>query len=179
MKLVRKVFPTVTQRAAENLGIFIFALVLHTYAIGSVPPTRHIFEWWVEGIFPVLDKSWHEISLEFVRFHHNDSNANVNSPPWILLVALTRKLFDNPLLGYRIPSTFFSAVAPVLLAEIVRRFYRRDMALFAGLLLATTQNLMHFGRIGGYIAPTTTLLLGLMLCTMSIVWERNRKAWLA
>lgn len=178
MNLLRRWFPNVTQRAFENLTLLIFTLVLFTYQVGVLPPQLHIFEWWVDNQFYLFDRSWKEICREFVRFHHNDSNANVNAPHWVVLVALCHKIFSNTLLAHRIPSAVFSALAPLCLAEIVRRFYRRDLALVAGLLLAGGQNLIHFSRIAGYIAPSTTLLTALMLFTMSIVWERNRKAWL-
>jgi hypothetical protein len=66
----------------------------------------------------------------------------------------------------------------VLLAEITRRFYRKDMALFVGLAAVGSQHFMFLGRIGGYVAPTTTLLLFIMLSAMSVAWENSRKAWL-
>ena len=177
MNFIRRLFPSISQRAAENIAILVFTLVLHLYAIGTIPPFLHIFEYWVDSLIPILGKDWGTIANEFLRFHHNDSNANVNSPPWVLLIALSQKIFSDPLLAHRVPSVIITALNPVILAEIVRRFYRKDLALFAGLLLATNQNLIHFGRIAGYIGPTTTLLSAMMLCTMSIVWEQKRKAW--
>ena len=52
------------------------------------------------------------------------------------------------------------------------------MALFVGLAAAGSQHFMFLSRIGGYVAPTTTVLIFIMLCAMSVAWEHNRKAWI-
>jgi hypothetical protein len=52
------------------------------------------------------------------------------------------------------------------------------MALFVGLACLGSQHFMFLGRIAGYVAPTTTLLIFIMLCAMSVAWENNRKAWI-
>lgn len=127
--------------------------------------------------FRFLSGNWTEFWREYSQFGTNDTNAAVRSPIWLLIIALSSKLFSDPLVAHRIPSTLLIALAPVLLAEITRRFYRKDMALFVGLAAVGSQHFMFLGRIGGYVAPTTTALLFIMLCAMSVAWENSRKAW--
>ena len=178
MDLLKRYFPSVSQRAVENVFIFILAAALYTYGIGHIPPKLHHFEEWIGNQFRFLDSGWPEFWREYSQFGSNDTNAAVRSPIWLFLIALSTKLVSDTILAYRIPSVLITALAPVLLAEIARRFYRKDMALFAGLVAVGSQHLMFLGRIGGYVAPTTTLLLGIMLCAMSVAWENSRKAWI-
>ena len=166
-----------SQRAIENTILIALAVGLYTYGISEIPPKLHHFEEWIDQQFRFLG-NWSELWREYSQFGANDTNAAVRSPLWLFLIAVSAKLFTDPLLAHRIPSTLLTALAPVLLAEITRRFYRKDMALFVGLAAVGSQHFMFLGRIGGYVAPTTSLLLFIMLCAMSVAWESSRKAWI-
>ncbi len=166
-----------SRRAIENTIILALSVALYTYGISHIPPKLHHFEEWIDQQFRFLS-SWSELWREYSQFGANDTNAAVRSPLWLFLIALSTKLFADPLLAHRVPAVLITALAPVLLAEITRRFYRKDMALFVGLAAAGSQHFMFLSRIGGYVAPTTTVLIFIMLCAMSVAWEHNRKAWI-
>lgn len=166
-----------SQRAIENTILIALAVALYTYGIDHIPPKLHHFEEWIDQQFRFLG-NWKEFWYEYSQFGTNDTNAAVRSPFWLLLIAFSSKIFSDSLLAHRIPSALLTALAPVLLAEITRRFYRKDMALFVGLAAVGSQHFMFLGRIGGYVAPTTTALLLIMLCAMSVAWENSRKAWI-
>ena len=178
MHILKRVFTSMSQRGVENTIILALSVALFTYGIGSIPPKLHHFEEWIDMQFHFLSDGWGAFWREYSQFGTNDTNAAVRSPLWLLLIGLSSKLFSDPLIAHRLPSTLLVALAPVLLAEITRRFYRKDMALFVGLAAVGSQHLMFLGRIGGYVAPTTTLLLFIMLCAMSVAWENSRKAWI-
>ena len=178
MHILKRNFSSVSQRAVENIIIFVLAAALYTYGVSFIPPKLHHFEEWIDIQFRFLSGDWSEFWREYSQFGSNDTNAAVRSPFWLFLIFLSSKLLTDPLLAHRVPSVLITALAPVLIAEITRRFYRKDMALFAGLVAVGSQHFMFLGRIGGYVAPTTTLLLGIMLCAMSVAWEDNKKAWI-
>ena len=167
-----------SQRSVENTLLFVLALLLYTYSLGTIPPTLHLFEAWVDMQFHFLSGSWAEFWKEYSQFGANDTNAAVRSPFWLGLIGLSSKIFSDPILAHRVPSVVITALTPVLMAEITRRFFRKDMALFVGLACLGSQHFMFLGRIAGYVAPTTTLLVFIMLCAMSVAWEDNRKAWI-
>ena len=167
-----------SQRTIENTLLFVVALALYTYSLGTIPPTLHLFEAWVDMQFHFLSGSWTEFWREYSQFGANDTNAAVRSPFWLALIGLSTKIFSDPIIAHRVPSVVITAMTPVLMAEIARRFFRKDMALFVGLACLGSQHFMFLGRIAGYVAPTTTLLVFIMLCAMSVAWESNRKAWI-
>lgn len=167
-----------SQRTVENTILVVLAVVLYTYSLGTIPPTLHLFEAWVDMQFHFLSGSWAEFWREYSQFGANDTNAAVRSPFWLALIGLSTKIFQDPILAHRVPSVLITAMTPVFMAEITRRFFRKDMAFFVGLACLGSQHFMFLGRIGGYVAPTTTLLVFIMLCAMSVAWENNRKAWI-
>lgn len=175
----RNLFPSrISQRALENTLLLVFGLALYTYSLGTIPPTLHLFEAWVDMQFHFLSEGWAEFWKEYSQFGANDTNAAVRSPLWLGLIALSSKIFSDPILAHRIPSVVITAITPVLMAEMTRRFFRKDMALFVGLACLGSQHFMFLGRIAGYVAPTTTLLVFIMLCAMRVAWEGDRKAWI-
>jgi hypothetical protein len=176
---IPKLFPSrLSQRTVENTILIVFALSLYTYSLGTIPPTLHLFEAWVDMQFHFLSGSWADFWKEYSQFGANDTNAAVRSPLWLALIGLSSKIFSDPIVAHRVPSVLITAMTPVLMAEITRRFFRKDMALFVGLACLGSQHFMFLGRIAGYVAPTTTLLVFIMLCAMSVAWENNRRAWI-
>ncbi len=168
-----------SQRFLENLFLYLSFAVLYSVALGSLPPRLELFEEWVNFYLPLLDKPLSIQLKEYISIRPNDSNQSVNAPIWLGLVYMFRAITGDVLVGTRLPSILLSALSPVLLAEFVRRFYRKDLALLAGLALGSQQLFMTFARTGGYIAPTVSLLLGILLVSGMIAFENNRKAWIA
>lgn len=156
----------------------LLAAVVYSFEMTTVPPKLHIFESWARIQLDWIQQGWPKLWEEYGRFGQNDTNASVRCPFWILMVYAALKVVGSEVLAFRIPSVFLTALTPVLLAEIVRRFYRKDMALLAGLVCLGHQHLMFYGRIAGYVAPTTTLITALMLCSMCVAWGNSRRAWI-
>lgn len=176
-RFVKRLFPSLSQRAAENVALVVLAAVVYSFEMTTVPPKLHIFENWARIQLEWVQQGWPKLWEEYGRFGQNDTNASVRCPFWILFIFSTLKIVGDEVLAFRIPSVFLTALTPLLLAEIVRRFYRKDMALLAGLACLGHQHLMFYGRIAGYVAPTTTLITALMLCSMCVAWGNSRRAW--
>ena len=177
LSLAKRFFPSISQRVAENLLLVVLAAVVYSFEMTTVPPKLHIFESWARLQLDWIQQGWPKLWEEYGRFGQNDTNASVRSPFWILFVYSTLKIVGDEVLAFRLPSVLLTALTPLLLAEIVRRFYRKDMALLAGLACLGHQHLMFYGRIAGYVAPTTTLITALMLSAMCVAWGNSRRAW--
>jgi hypothetical protein len=65
----------------------------------------------------------------------------------------------------------------VLLAQLVRRLFREDIAFAAGVLLACSHYQLVFARSGGYVGVSLTMLLGIFLASV-LVLEQVRLAWI-
>lgn len=167
-----------SRRLLENLFLYVFFVGLYSVSLRSLPPRLELFEEWVNFYLPVFDKSLSEQLREFVSIRSNDSNQTVNAPIWLGLVYIFRLITGDIIIGTRLPSILLSGLAPVLLAEFIRRFYRKDLAFLSGLALGFQQSFMTFARTGGYIGPTLTLFLGVLLLTGLIAFENNRKVWI-
>jgi hypothetical protein len=178
LSLVKRFFSSLSQRAVENIVLIVVAAVVYSLEMTTVPPKLHIFESWAKIQLDWIQQGWPKLWEEYGRFGTNDTNAAVRCPFWILMIYSSLKVVGDEVLAFRIPSVFLTALTPVLLAEIVRRFFRKDMALLAGLACLGHQHLMFYGRIAGYVAPTTTLITALMLCSMCVAWGNSRRAWI-
>jgi hypothetical protein len=146
--------------------------------INSVPNRLELFESWVDFYLPQIKLTWSYFQNEILSMKPNDSNQSVNAPFWFLLIQTSFAIFGQELFAYRLPDVLVTALAPVLMAEIVRRFFRADLAFLAGLAVGAHQHVIGFGRTGGYIGPTLTLLLATVLFGFSVAFEKNRKAWI-
>ena len=86
---IPKLFPSrLSQRTVENTILIVFALSLYTYSLGTIPPTLHLFEAWVDMQFHFLSGSWADFWKEYSQFGSNDTNAAVRSPLWLALIGL-------------------------------------------------------------------------------------------
>lgn len=153
-------------------------MALYSYALSSLPPKLHHFEGWIDDHLLVLSQGWGALWKEYSQLGQNDTNAAVRSPAWMALVYVSKLLFANDLLAHRVPSVLITAFTPVLMAEITRQFYRREMGLIVGIVTLGSQHLMFLSRIGGYVAPTTTVLVFIMWSAMKIAWSDERRAWI-
>lgn len=171
-------FFTRHRRAIENSALYVIFLAIYSIWLNSVPAKFELFEEWVNFYLPNYEREWSFIVSEILSMKPNDSNQSVNAPLWIILIKSSYFLFGQTLFGCRLPSIILSAFAPVLFAEIVRRFFRPDLAFVSGFLLGASQHTMGFGRTGGYIAPTLSLLLAIVLFGFSVAFERRRRSWL-
>jgi hypothetical protein len=168
----------ISRRLVENLNLAILGIVLFAFSITELPANLHHFESWIDYWLPLLGKSWGEIrSAFFIHFGDNDTNASVSSPIWVVIIALSGCIFDDPVLIHRVPSAVGAIITSLVLADIVRRFYRRDLAFAAGLLSLTSQNLLLFGSIAGYIVPTVALFVIMIWCLLNVIIERRRGYW--
>jgi hypothetical protein len=177
MQALKRIFPTISQRAVENLLLTVVAMALYSYSLSSIPPQIHHFEGWIDYQLLTIQQGWMAVWNEYSQLGQNDTNAAVRSPAWLALIFFSKMIFSNDLVAHRVPSVLLTALTPVLMAEIARQFYRKDMAFVVGLVTMGSQHLMFLGRIGGYVGPTTTLLAFIMLCAMKIAWGDERRAW--
>jgi hypothetical protein len=175
---VTQVFGSLSQRTCENLALILAAAILSCYGIASLPGKPHHFEMWVDQYLPLVQQGWSAFWREYSQLGQNDTNAAVRSPAWVLIIYVSKMIFANDLVAHRIPSALLTAFVPVIMAEIVRQFYRKDLALIVGLLTLASQQLLFLGRIGGYVGPTTTLTLLIIWSAMRIAWGDERKAWI-
>lgn len=167
-----------SKRLVENSALAILGVVLFAFSITTLPTNLHHFESWIDYWLPLLGKDWGEIRRAFfTHFGDNDTNASVSSPVWVLIIALSGVIFDDPVLIHRVPSAAGAIVSSIVLADIVRRFYRSDLAFAVGLLSLTSQNLLLFGSIAGYIAPTVALFVVTIWCLLNIMIGGRRGYW--
>ncbi len=178
MPLGNLIFSLISQRTFENLLIVGATAALFFYGIGSIPPGLHHFEVWVDPQLAIFQQGWGAFLREYSKLGSNDTNAAVFSPAWLIIMYVSKMIFPNDLLAHRVPSVLLTAPIPLIMAEIVRQFYRKDLALLAGLVTLGSQHLLLLGRIGGYVGPTTTLLMVIILFGMRIAWANQRKAWI-
>lgn len=168
----------VSRATIENVLLFLFCACLYCFKLDSVPPNLEQFEVWVNNYLPTLSKPWEQMYRDFAQVGHNDSNCSVNAPIWLLLVKGSLSVFGTSPLGYRLPCALLTACAPVFMAEFVRRYFVRSLGLPVGLLLATQQHVMWFGRTGGYIGPTLALFTLCLLLAGMISFENKRRPWI-
>jgi len=168
----------ISRRTTENVLLYLLFVILYGFYLGSVPEKLELFEAWVDMYLPILDKDWASMKVDILSMKPNDSNQSINAPLWLLLIKLSFAVFGKTVFAYRLPDVLLTALAPVCMAEIVRRFFRADLALWSGLLVGAHQHVIAFARTGGYIGPTLTLELGIILFGMSVAFERRRKSWL-
>jgi 4-amino-4-deoxy-L-arabinose transferase-like glycosyltransferase len=168
---------SLSRRLIENVTLYITFLCTYILWIDSVPNKLELFESWIDFYLALIKPTWSYFQYEVLSIKPNDSNQSVNAPFWALLMHSSFTLFGKSFLAYRIPGVLLTALAPVLMAEIVRRFFRADIAFLAGLAVGAHQHVIAFARTGGYIGPTLTLLLATILFGFSIAFERNRRAW--
>jgi hypothetical protein len=167
-----------SRRAIENILLYIFFVVIYCIGLGSIPPKMELFEEWVNFYLPYLDYPWDRMMKEFISIRPNDSNQSVNAPIWLLMIKGSRAIFGDGFVGTRLPAVLLSALAPVLMADWVRRFFRPDLALLAGIAVGAQQHVISFGRTGGYIGPTLTLLIFIFWLCSIIALENKRWPWI-
>lgn len=167
-----------SRRTFENIALYLIFVAVYCFQLNTLPPKLELFEAWVDAYLPILDKPWGPMMREFITFQSNDSNQTINAPLWLMLVKGSLSIFGNSIFAYRLPSVLLTALAPVLTAEIVRRFFRKDLALWVGILVGAHQHVIGFARTGGYIGPTLSLLLAVILSACVVAFEGRRKAWI-
>jgi 4-amino-4-deoxy-L-arabinose transferase-like glycosyltransferase len=167
-----------SRRAFENIALYLIFVAVYCFQLDILPPKPELFEAWVDLYLPLLDKPWDQMMKEFITIRPNDSNQSVNAPVWLIIIKISLSIFGNSLFAYRLPGVLLTALAPVLTAELVRRFLRKDLALWAGILVGAHQHVIGFARTGGYIGPTLSLLLGIILSASILAFEGRRKAWI-
>lgn len=165
-----------SRRAFENIALYLIFVAVYCFQLDTLPPKLELFESWVDVYLPILDKPWDQMMKDFITTRPNDSNQSVNAPIWLLLVKISVSIFGISPFGHRLPSVLCTALAPVLTAELVRRFFRKDLALWVGSLVGAHQHVIGFARTGGYIGPTLSLLLAIVLSASIVAFERRRKA---
>ena len=169
---------SLSRRAIENTSLYIIFVCAYMLWLDTVPNKLELFESWVDFYLPQMQATWSYFRHEILSMKPNDSNQSVNAPFWMLLMQSSLFLFGKALFAYRLPGVLLTALAPVFMAEIVRRFFRADLAFLAGLAVGAHQHVVAFGRTGGYIGPTLSLLLAIVLFGFSVAFEKNRRAWL-
>lgn len=170
-------FSSLSRRAIENICLYLGFVIVYSLWLNSVPEKFELFENWVEFYLPMLDRDWKFLRYEFLSMRPNDSNQSINSPFWLYIIQASVSVFGKSLFAYRLPDVLLSAFAPVLMAEIVRRFFRSDLALPAAILVGAHQSVIGFARTGGYIGPTLSLSLAIILFGFSVAFENNKRSW--
>jgi hypothetical protein len=171
-------FSSLSRRTIENTALYIIFVAVYLLWIDSVPNKLELFEGWVDFYLPQFKATWSYFNNEVLSMRPNDSNQSVNAPFWLLLVKTSLSVFGKAFFAYRLPGVLLTALAPVFMAEIVRRFFRADLAFLAGALLGAHQHVIAFARTGGYIGPTLTLLLAIVLYGFSVAFENNKRSWI-
>lgn len=171
-------FTNLSRRTIENLSLYIIFVSVYSLWIDSVPNKLELFESWTDLYLSDMKASWAYFQGVILSMKPNDSNQSINAPFWLLLLKCSLSLFGKAFFAYRMPGVLLTALAPVLMAEIVRRFFRADLAFLAGLAVGAHQHVITFGRTGGYIGPTLSLLLATVLFGFSVAFEKNRRSWL-
>ncbi len=162
----------------ENIGLFIASLVLYCFRLDTLPAQLEHFEVWVNNYLPILSKPWDQMYRDFAQVGHNDTNCSVNAPIWLVLVRTSIAAFGESPFAFRFPAVLLTIMAPVIAAEWVRRYFRKDLALLVGLVVSTHQHVLSFGRTGGYLGPTLSLMMAALLCASMIVFENRRRPWI-
>jgi len=178
MPLLRHSFTSLSRRTIENTTLYVLFVAVYLLWINSVPNRLELFESWVDFYLPQIQPTWSYLKNEVLSMKPNDSNQSVNAPFWFLFIQSSFAIFGKELFAYRLPAVLLTALAPVFMAEIVRRFFRADLAFLAGLALGAHQHVIGFARTGGYIGPTLTLLLATTLFGFSVAFENNKKSWI-
>ena len=170
-------FSSLSRRAIQNICLYLGFVIVYSLWLNSVPEKFELFENWVDFYLPMLDRDWKFLRYEFLSMRPNDSNQSINSPFWLYIIQASLSIFGKSLFAYRLPDVLLTAFTPVLVAEIVRRFFRADLALPAAILVGAHQSVMGFARTGGYIGPTLSLSLAIILFGFSVAFENNKRAW--
>lgn len=168
----------ISRATIENVALYVFCVLLYSFQLDTLPPKLELFEEWVNNYLPSLSKPWDQMYREFAQVGHNDSNCAVNAPIWLGLVQGSLSIFGTSNFAYRLPTVLLTCFSPVLIAEFVRRYFNMNLALLVGLVVGMNQHIMWFGRTGGYIGPTLTLFLLMLLSTSHITLENNRRHWI-
>src|SRR5262249_19981099 len=135
----------------HELGLYLAALSLNLYHLGFFHPYSDHFEGWVVRRCGLWSNSWWEIYRNVRTLLPNDTNQSVNAFPWELFVCMSQSfLGEKSVFTERLPSALLCALAPVLLARLVRLLYRADIAIAAGCILATSYFQLYFTR-NGYV----------------------------
>jgi hypothetical protein len=171
-------FKRISRTTLENIGLLLFCAILFCFRLNTVPEKLELFEEWVNNYLPILAKPWSEMYRDFAQVGHNDTICAINAPIWLVLVQGSIDFFGKIPFAYRLPSVLLTIWTPVITAELVRRYFRKDLALLTGLAVATHQHILWFGRTGGYVGPTLTLLMASLLFASMIIFEKNRRAWI-
>lgn len=166
-----------SRRTLENILLYVAFLAIYCVGLGSIPPKMELFEAWVDFYLPFLDYPFERMMKEFISIRPNDSNQSVNAPLWLLLIRGSRAIFGDGFVGTRLPCALISALTPVLIAELMRRFFRADLALITAIAVGANQHTISFGRTGGYIGPTLSLLLFVYWLCSIITFENKRWPW--
>jgi len=169
---------SLSRRTIENTALYLIFVTVYLLWINAVPNRLELFESWVDFYLPQIKPTWSYFQSEVLSMKPNDSNQSVNAPFWFLFIQTSFAMFGKELFAYRLPDVLLTALAPVFMAEIVRRFFRADLAFLAGLAVGAHQHVIGFGRTGGYIGPTLTLLLATVLFGFSVAFENNKKSWI-
>lgn len=168
---------SLSRRAVENICLYLGFVMIYALWLNSVPEKFELFENWVDFYLPNLDRDWKHLRYEFLSMRPNDSNQSINSPFWLYIIQFSLSVFGKSLFAYRLPDVLLTAFAPVLMAELVRRFFRADLAIPAAILVGTHQSVISFARTGGYIGPTLSLSLAIIVFGFSVAFENNKRAW--
>lgn len=166
------------RRAIENTALYLFFFCVYCISLNSLPAKLELFEEWVNFYLPNFEREWSFIINETLSMRPNDSNQSVNAPIWFVLIKASHAVFGKDFFGYRFPCVLLTALAPLLMAEIVRRFFGPDLAFISGFLLGASQYSLSFGRTGGYIGPTLSLELAIVLFGFSVAFEGRRRSWI-
>ena len=166
------------RRAIENSVLYVLFFCIYCISLNSLPAKLELFEEWANFYLPDFEREWKFIIDQALSMRPNDSNQSINAPIWFVFMKASLYLFDKTFFGYRFPCVLLTAFAPVLMAEIVRRFFRANLAFVAGILLGASQYSLSFGRTGGYIGPTLSLELAIVLFGFSVAFEGRKRSWI-
>lgn len=161
----------------EGVALYLVFAVIYALFLNSLPGKLEHFEEWVSAHTGEFAKSRPRFS-DYFNITSNDTNCAVNAPMYIGLVSLSVSLFGSEVFAYRLPGVLLSALIPALSAAVARRFLSGYMALWVGLIMGAQHTVITFARTGGYLAPTLTLYLLVILFSLMIVFENRRWAWI-
>ncbi|MDX1413035.1 MAG: glycosyltransferase family 39 protein [Candidatus Promineifilaceae bacterium] len=159
---------------AITLGLFLVALLVRLYQLGS-----HPF---------ILNGSEASIGLDVLSVIRENSR-NPFSTAWLTnptlplyLMAVPIKLLGPSAFSVRLTSTFVGAIAVGAIFLIGRRLYGFAIGLVAAILLLGSHFHVHYSRLG-LTNSWDALLVLLSLGLIAIAWESNsrnkRRVWLA
>ena len=172
--------------SVQALFLYLLAVLLYTYNVDDQPSYPHFFEENTitrelrPGLTPreALHRPPREAYAIFREWGNGDVDHVGFSFPWVLAVDVSRRLFGENAFGHRLPSALVSALSPVMLLLMIRRFFRWDVAFLAALFLATSPFQLTFARNGGYVGATLALLLALFYTALRVSIDDSRRAWL-